>query len=143
MIGEQLVSELDNQLKIVIKISGLMLAGICLALVLHSRDSVLFGMAVGIATGMYNSITLAKRIKRLPNFSPDVAKKYMRKGLSLRLGLIMIVLFFTGNKLPFISLYGVGAGLLVPYAVSILVSMFDSFRLYRQSEAFIKKYYSH
>ncbi|MFZ5634703.1 MAG: ATP synthase subunit I [Bacillota bacterium] len=133
--------ELDNQLRRVVKISGAILAGAGLALVLYPRDGLVWGLAVGIMVGIYNSITLAGRIKNLPGLSPDAARKYMKRGLFFRLGLIMAVLFFITYRLPFVNLLAVGAGILVPSCVSLNLSIVESLRLYRQSEAFMKKYY--
>ncbi|MCL6612677.1 MAG: ATP synthase subunit I [Peptococcaceae bacterium] len=141
MFGDKPVPELDSQLKRTIKISLCILAGVCLALGFDPRDGVFWGLAIGIATGIYNSVTLARRIKRLPGLSPDSAKKFMKRGLVFRLGLIMAVLLFVSQRLPSVNLLGVGAGLLVPYYVSINLSLVESFRLYRRSQAFMKRYY--
>jgi hypothetical protein len=135
------VPELDNQLRGVLKISGFILTGICLALVLYPGDSLLWGMAVGTAAGVLNSVFLALRIERLPELRPDAAKRHMKIGLTMRLCLIMAVLFFVAGRLPFVSLSGVGAGLLIPYSVSVIISVIETWRLYRQSNAFLKKYY--
>ncbi|MHB8155837.1 MAG: ATP synthase subunit I [Desulfocucumaceae bacterium] len=141
MFGTQSVPELDSQLRQVLKYSGFILIGICLGLFFYPEDAVLWGMVVGTATGIYNSIMLTIRIKRLPDLSPEAAKKHMKKGLTMRLSMIMAVLFLVSQKLTFISLFGMGAGLLIPYCVSIIISVVENFRLYRQSEAFARKYY--
>lgn len=118
-----------------------MLVGVCVALFVYPGDSVLWGLAVGIATGIYNQVVLAKRIKRLPDLSPEAAKKHMNRGLTIRLVMIMAVLFLVSQRLPFVNLFGVGAGILIPSCVSILISMVETYRMYKQSSAFIKKYY--
>ncbi|KJS15129.1 MAG: hypothetical protein VR69_14620 [Peptococcaceae bacterium BRH_c4b] len=142
MSGTQPVPELDNQLKIVLKYSGLVMIGLCLALILYPGDTMLYGMITGLAVGIFNSVTLTKRIKRLAYLHPDAARKHMKRGLTMRLGLIMIVLFFLVREAPFVSLYGVGAGLLIPSAIAIILSMVETYTLHRQSNEFIKKYYS-
>lgn len=141
LLGGRPVPELDNQLRRVLAISGMILAGFGTALVLYPRHGILWGVAIGIIVGIYNSITLSSRIKNLPDLSRDAARKQMNKSLIFRFGLIMAVLFFVSQRLPFVSLLAVGAGILVPTYVSITLSMAESFRLYRQSEAFIRKYY--
>ncbi len=141
MFGDKPVPELDGQLKSTLKISLFILAGVCLALGFYPRDGVVWGVAVGIVTGMLNSINLARRIKRLPDLSQDAAKKYMKRGLVFRFGLIMAVLFFIGQRLPFINLLGVGAGILVPYYVSVTLSIIQTYRLNRQSQAFMRRFY--
>ncbi|KJR95981.1 MAG: hypothetical protein VR68_16525 [Peptococcaceae bacterium BRH_c4a] len=140
MFGQP-VPELDKQLRSVLKYSGYLLVGICLALFFYPRDSMLWGLAVGIGTGIYNVVVLAKRIKRLPDLSPDGAKKHMKKGLAIRLAMIMAVLFLVSQRLSFISLPGVGAGVLVPSCISMIVSIFETYRQHRESEVFLKKYY--
>lgn len=141
MFGDTPVPELDNQLRRTIKITSVILAGVCLALVFYPQEGILWGVAIGIATGIYNSVTLARRIKRLPDFSFDTAKKFMKKGLILRLGLIMAVLFFIGQRLPFVSLLAVGAGILVPGYVTMVLSIVESIKLNRQSQVLLKKLY--
>jgi len=140
MFGQP-VPELDKQLKSVLKYSGYLLVGICLALFFYPQDSMLWGLMVGICTGIYNVVVLAKRIKRLPDLSPDASKKHMKKGLTIRLVMIMAVLFLVSQRLSFISLPGVGAGLLIPSCISMIVSIFETYRQYRESEVFLKKYY--
>lgn len=142
MLGTQPVPELDNQLKSVLKYSGLVMIGLCLALILYPGDTMLYGMITGLAVGIFNSVTLTKRIKKLSALLPDAAKKHMKRGLTMRLGLIMMVLFFLVTRAPFVSLYGVGAGLLIPSTIAIILSMIETYTLYRQSNEFIKKYYS-
>lgn len=141
VFGTHSVPELDNQLRQVLKFSGFMLLGICLALFFYPDDTLLWGMVVGIATGIYNSITLAKRIKQLPDLSYDAAKKHMKKGLTMRLILIMAVLFLASSRFPFINLFGIGAGILIPSCIAIILSMVESFKLYRQSADLFRKYY--
>lgn len=142
MFDTQPVPELDNQLKNVLKYSGLVMIGLCLTLILYPSDTLLYGMIIGLAVGIFNSITLTNRIKRLAYLSPDAAKKDMKRGLAMRMGLIMIVLFFLVIKMPFVSLHGVGAGLLIPSSITIILSMVETYTLNRQSNEFIKKYYS-
>ncbi|GBF35642.1 ATP synthase protein I2 [Desulfocucumis palustris] len=142
MFGPMTVPELDNHLRNTLKYAGFIMIGLCLALILYPGDSLLYGMVIGLAVGIFNSITLTKRIKKLPELLPDAAKKHMKRGLTMRLGLIMIVLFFLVSKLPFVSLFGVGAGLLIPSCISIILSMIETVTLYRQSGEFIRKYYS-
>lgn len=141
MLGGRPVPELDNQLRRVLKISGIILAGFGPALVFFPRDGILWGVAIGIMVGIYNSITLAGRIKNLPDLSREGARKHMNKSLVFRFGLIMAVLFFVSQRLPFINLLAVGAGILVPSCVSITLSIVESFRLNRQPGVFLRKFY--
>lgn len=139
MFGLKSVPELDNQLRDVLKYSGCILAGICLGLFFYPSDGMLWGIAVGLATGIYNSIMLAVRLVRLPDLSLEKGKKHMKKGAAIRLAMIVAVLFFVSTRLTFVSLYGVGAGLLVPYCVSTIIGGVETFRRCRQSEAFTRK----
>jgi len=125
MFGQP-VPELDKQLRSVLKYSGYLLVGICLALFFYPRDSMLWGLVVGIGAGIYNSVVLAKRIKKLPDLSPDSARKHMKQGLTLRLVMIMALLFLVSQRLSFISLPGVGAGLLIPACISTIVSAIET-----------------
>lgn len=135
------IPELDNQVRRVTKISGMILAGFGLAIFLYPRDGMLWGIAIGIMVGIYNSIMLARRIRNLPDLSPEAGKSYMKKGLVFRLGLIMAVLLLVSQRMPFVNLLAVGAGLLVPYYVSINLSLVENIRLCRQSQAFLRKFY--
>ncbi len=141
MIYGKPVPELDNQLRKTVRYSLFILAGVFLLLAFHPQNGIVWGAAVGIMVGVYNSVTLARRIKNIPGLRPGAARKHMNWGLVFRLGLIMAVLFFISQRLPFINLLAVGAGILVPTYVSVTLSVAESMRLYRQSEAFLKKYY--
>lgn len=140
MFGTQQVPELDNQLRKLLKISGYMLVFFCLALVLYPNDSVLWGLIIGMVLGIYNSITLAKRIKQIPEISFNASSKVMKWNLTFRMGLILAVLYFVANRLPFVSILGMGAGILLPSCLLICSSVFETYKQYRQSEAYIRKY---
>lgn len=140
MLGHP-VPELDNQLRYVLRFSGCLLVGICIALFIYPGDSMLWGLAVGTVTGIYNSFALARRIKRVPDLSPGAAKKHMNWGLALRFTMIMAVLFFVSQRLPFVNLLGVGAGILIPSCISTVVAVVDTYRMNKRSEVFMKKYY--
>ncbi|NTW05142.1 MAG: hypothetical protein HGA27_03350 [Peptococcaceae bacterium] len=138
MLGQEAIPELDNQLKQTIKFSVYILAVACLFLGFDPRDGVLWGLIIGIIVGIYNSITLVKRIKYLPKLNPESAQKFMKVRFVFRMGLIMAVLFFLGRRLPFVSLLGVGAGILIPYYVSFSISVVETFKLYQDSRALRK-----
>ncbi|MCL5056406.1 MAG: ATP synthase subunit I [Actinobacteria bacterium] len=140
MFGLKPIPELDNQLRNVLKYSGCILVGIGLGLFFYPSDGMLWGLAIGLGTGIYNSIVLAVRIKRLPDLSPEKGNKHIKKGMAMRLTMIIAVLFFVSTRLSFVSLFGVGAGLLVPYCVSTIAGVVDTIRGYRQSEAFARKF---
>lgn len=141
MFGMQSITELDNQLRNVLIYSGCVLAGVCLGLFFYPSDGMLWGIAIGLATGIYNSVVLAIRIRRLPDLSREKAKKHMKKGLIVRFTMIIAVLFLVSQRLPWISLNGVGAGLLIPYGISTILGIISALRLYRQSQALARKYY--
>jgi len=136
------VPELDNQLKSVVKYSLYILAGVCLFLVFYPRDGVVWGIFAGILTGIYNAVVSAGRIKRLPTLSREAGNKHIKKGMVLRLVFIMAVLFLISTRLPFISLCGVGAGILIPTAVSTVISLVDTYKLYKRSMPRVKKNYN-
>jgi len=141
VFGMQSTAELDNQLRNVLIYSGCILAGVSLGLFFYPNDGMLWGIAIGLATGIYNSIVLAVRIRRLPDLSREKAKKHMKKGLVVRFTMIIAVLFLVSQRLPWISLNGVGAGLLIPYGISTILGIISALRLYRQSQALARKYY--
>lgn len=140
MFGQP-VPELDNQLRSVLRFSGCLLVGFCIALFIYPGDSVLWGLVVGMVTGIYNQVVLAKRIKRIPQLTPGMARKHMNWGIAIRLTMIMAVLLLVSQRLPFISLFGVGAGILIPSCISVMVSVVETYRMNKQSEAFMKKFY--
>ncbi|MFZ5597555.1 MAG: ATP synthase subunit I [Bacillota bacterium] len=117
------------------------MAGVFLALFFYPADGMLWGIAIGTATGMYNCFMLVVRIKRLPDLSLEKGKKHMKRGMVIRLSMVMAVLFLVTTRLPHVSLYGVGAGLLIPYCISTIVGVVDTVRQYRQSQMLMRKYY--
>ena len=104
--------DFDGQLARTLKISGFILAFLCLALFFRLQDPVLWGFVIGIAVGMWNAFFLGKRLRAIVQMAVPKAKAHMRVGFALRLSIIFSVLFFVGRT-NWINLYATGAGLFV------------------------------
>lgn len=132
------VPELDNQLKRTIKISLYILAVLLLILALFPGQRFILGLALGIPIGIYNSITLARRIKSLGELYSDNASGFMKTGPLLRTGLVMAVLFLVSQRMPAVDLLGLGLGIIIPVGVTVTLSIIESIWLSRNSQVYPK-----
>ena len=104
--------DFDGQLVKTLKISGVILVFLFLAVVYQPGNSVIWGFLVGVAVGMWNAFFLGKRLRAIVQMAVPKAKAHMRVGFALRLSIIFSVLFFVGRT-NWINLYATGAGLFV------------------------------
>ncbi len=143
MLFFQTVPEVDKHVRRILKYAGLLMVIFCIWAFFFPEEGLFYGLLVGLGIGIFNVITLAKRIKNLPTHRPDMARRSMGWGLTMRFGLIMVVLFWVQLKFPIVNLFGVIAGLLIPYAISSILSIIDNCILYyKKSNGIVKKYYT-
>ncbi|MDD3653241.1 MAG: ATP synthase subunit I [Desulfotomaculaceae bacterium] len=112
--------DFNGQLVKALKISGLLMLLLILVLVSRPGDHIVWGLVVGIATGMWSAFFLAKRLNFTEKADINKARMQIHIGLGLRLLLIMAVLFvvaWTG----WVSIFATAAGIFVPHVVFIIV----------------------
>jgi len=104
--------DFDGQLARTLKISGFILAFLCLALFFRLQDPVLWGFVIGTAVGMWNAFFLGKRLRSIVHLMAPQANSRMKAGFAMRLSIVFAVLFFVARN-GWINLYAAAAGLFV------------------------------
>lgn len=94
--------------------------------IINPWDPVILGFVLGSIVGVINANFLVRRMRGLTQLALEKegldqakAKMYMRVGFYPRMGMIIAVVFLA-SKISFISLYGMGAGLLLPTLVTVV-----------------------
>ncbi|SHF05731.1 ATP synthase I chain [Desulfofundulus australicus DSM 11792] len=133
------VPELDNQLKRTTCITGGLLALVLLAIAFNPGDSLAWGLFLGLATGLYNTISLALRVKRLGSVERSTARGYMRQGLIMRLVLVMVVVLLAG-RVARVNVWWLGAGMLLVPCITAVDAALRAVRLSRAEEGTFSKF---
>lgn len=143
MFGGQNIPKVDGHVKNILKYCGLLLVLLAIWLLISPKDTWLYGVMVGIGVGMFNSITLAKRIKNLPYKKSISSKRSMSFGLSMRFTLIIAVLFLVSQQMPSLNLLSVLIGLLIPIVVSNFLAIGENLKeYYKRENNLSEKYYT-
>lgn len=116
------LAELDRQIAVTLRACGLVILIMAVVVALWPQDRLLRGVLLGLATGTYNMYTLGNRVRQMAALAGDAARGAMKRGLAMRLGLIVAVLYLAWQSAWF-NLYGVGAGLLVPSVIATLAGI--------------------
>ncbi|SHJ23756.1 ATP synthase subunit I [Desulfofundulus thermosubterraneus] len=132
------VPELDNQLKRTTRITGGLMTLVLLAIAANPGDSLAWGLFLGLATGLYNTISLALRIKRLGSQDRSGARSYMRQGLIMRLALVAVVVLLAG-RVAHVNVYWLGAGLLAVPCITAVDAALRAARLSRSEGGVFSK----
>lgn len=111
--------DFDGQLVKTLKVSGVVLLFLSLAVIYQPGNPVILGFLVGIAMGMWNAFFLGKRLRAIVQMAVPKANAHMKVGFALRLSIIFAVMFFVART-NWINLYAAGAGLfIVPVVFTI------------------------
>lgn len=119
MLGAQIIPNLEVQLKRTVKSTAIIVGFMALALVLDFRNGVYQGLFIGSLISLQNAILLSKRIKKASTIK-DVGKaiSYMRRGLFIRLIIIMATLWLS-IRIPSVSVNATAVGLFVAPVMSV------------------------
>lgn len=112
--------DFSGQLTRALKISGLLMALLIFVLVLRPKDLVMWGLVVGIATGIWSAFFLGKRLNFAQKVDINKARVQIHVGLGLRLLLIMAVLFIVAWT-GWVNIFATAAGIFVPHVVFIFL----------------------
>jgi len=116
------MQDFNSQLTKSLKISALLLALLCLALVLYPGDPIIWGLAIGIATGMASAFFLGNRANRAVDMDIDQGKVQIMAGAVFRLLFIIAVLYLV-FRTGWISLLATAGGIFTVHGVFILLSL--------------------
>ncbi|AQS60381.1 ATP synthase subunit I [Desulforamulus ferrireducens] len=119
MLGAQIIPNLEVQLKRTVKSTAIIVAFMALALILDLQNGVYQGLFIGSLISLQNAILLSKRIKKASTMK-DVGKaiSYMRRGLFIRLIIIMATLWLS-IRIPSVSVNATAVGLFVAPVMSV------------------------
>ena len=129
------IRNIDEQLKRTTRVTGLILLLALPGLIINPGDALILGFIVGGIFGIINCILLVKRMNLLidlmtqTDISKQKAKAFMRRGFYPRMALIIGIIALAG-QVDFLSIYGVGAGLLVPTVITVLDASLALYRYY-------------
>ena len=113
--------DFNSQLIKSLKISGFIMALLCLALVMYPGDPIIWGLLIGIATGMASAFFLGNRANRAVDMDIDQGKIQIIGGSILRLLFIIVVLYFV-NRVGWINLFATAGGIFAVHGVFIALA---------------------
>ncbi|MGQ9558571.1 MAG: ATP synthase subunit I [Desulfurispora sp.] len=116
------LEELDRQIAVTLRACGLAILLLAVVVAVWPQDRLLRGVLLGLSAGTYNMYTLGNRVRQIAVLTGDAARGAMKRGLAMRLGLIVAVLYLAWQS-GWFNLYGVGAGLLVPSVIAALAGI--------------------
>lgn len=126
--------DIEHQFARTIRFTVLILAVSCAGLFWNPRDPVIWGFVVGGLVGILNAFFLVRRMRRMVELREDKARAYMRHNFYTRMGLVIAVVFFA-SRVDFLSVYGVGAGLLLVSCVTVVDAVVTLNRYYAARNA--------
>jgi len=134
------IRNIDEQLKRTTGIMGFILLLTLPGLVMNPGDSLILGFIVGGIFGIISCILLVRRMNMLielmkqTDINQQKAKAFMRAGFYPRMALIVGIIALAG-QVDFLSIYGVGAGLLVPTVITVVDANIALYRYYTARDA--------
>ncbi|WP_347489368.1 ATP synthase subunit I [Desulfoscipio sp. XC116] len=134
------IRNIDQQLTRTTRIMGFIILLTLPGLIISPGDALILGFIVGGIFGIINCIFLVKRMNMLVQLMKETdigqkkAKAFMRAGFYPRMALIVGIIALAG-RVDFLSIYGVGAGLLVPTVITVLDANLALYRYYTARDA--------
>ncbi|MDD4238685.1 MAG: ATP synthase subunit I [Desulfotomaculaceae bacterium] len=104
--------DFDGQLARTLRIVACLLVFFCLSLLIRPQDQVLWGLGIGIATGMWNAFFLGKRLRNIVSMVVPSAYAHMKAGYAMRISISIAVLYLV-SRTDSINLYAAAAGIFV------------------------------
>ncbi len=129
------IRNIDEQLKRTISIMGFILLLTLSGLIINPGDPLILGFIIGGIFGIISCILLVRRMNMLielmtqTDISQQKAKAFMRAGFYPRMALIVGIIALA-SRVDYLSIYGVGAGLLVPTVITVLDANLALYRYY-------------
>lgn len=135
---------IDEQLKRTTGIMGVIILFIVPGLLINPGDPLILGFIIGSICGIINCILLVRRMHVLIDLITQIditkhkAKAFMWVGFLPRMALIIGIIALAG-QVDFLSIYGVGAGLLVPTVITVLDANLALYRYYTAPQNAVDK----
>lgn len=134
------IRNIDQQLTRTTRAMVLIVVILLPVLIISHGHPLILGLIVGGVFGILNGFFLVRRMNMLVDLlkERDVdqkkAKAFMRGGFYPRIGMVVGIIFLA-SQVDFISVYGVGAGLLVPTAITVMDANVVLYRYYTARNA--------
>ena len=116
------MQDFNSQLKKSLKMSGVLLALLCLVLISRPGDPIIWGLLIGIATGMASAFFLGNRANRAVTMDVDQGKIQIMAGAVFRLLFIIAVLYFV-FRTGWISLLATAGGIFIVHGIFMFVTL--------------------
>jgi len=135
------IRNIEQQLTRTTRIMVMVLILTLPGLIINPGDTLILGFIVGGIFGIINGYFLVKRMNSLvdlmrqkESIDRNKAKAFMRAGFYPRMGMIIGIIALA-SRVDFISVYGVGAGLLVPTVITVVDANIALYRYYTARDA--------
>lgn len=134
------VRNINHQFTRTTRITGLVGALMIPGTILYPGEPLILGFLVGAVFGLLNSFFLVRRINTLAELTLNKkadqkqAKVFMRAGAWPRFGMVVAICAFA-SQVDFLSVYGVGAGLLIPTAITVVDANLALYKYYAARDA--------
>ena len=131
------IRDIGEQFTRTTRITGVFGALLIPGTLLYPGDPLILGILVGAIFGLLNGYFLIRRVNVMADLvlgkkaDHKQAKVFMQAGVWPRLGMIVAICAFA-SQADFLSVYGVGAGLLLPTAITVVDA---NLALYRHRSA--------
>ena len=116
------MQDFNSQLIKSLKIAGILLALLCVALVTRPGNPIIWGLLIGVATGMASAFFLGNRANRAVEVDVDQGKVQLMAGAVFRLLFIIVVLYCV-YRTGWIDLLATAAGIFVVHGIFIFVTL--------------------
>ena len=116
------MQDFNSQLKKSLRISAILLALLCLALIMRPGDPLVWGLLIGVATGMASAFFLGNRANRAVEVDVDQGKVQIMAGAVFRLLFIILILFLV-FRTGWINLIATAIGIFTVHGIFIFVTL--------------------
>jgi len=134
------IRSIDIQMKRTALFMGLIILCTIPGLVVSPGDPLIFGFILGSIGGLLNGYLLTRRMRVLfdtmakVGMSQAKAKSFARAGFVPRF-LLVVCIIALASQTDFISIYGVGAGLLIPTLITVADANIALYRYFSARDA--------
>ncbi len=137
------IRDIGEQFTRTARVMGVLGALLVPGTILYPGNPLILGILVGAIFGLLNSYFLVRRINTLADLvlnkkaDQKKAKIFMQAGVWPRLGMTIAICAFA-SQVDFLSVYGVGAGLLLPTAITVVDANLALYRYHSVRDAIDK-----
>jgi len=134
------IRNINQQFTRTTRIMGLLGALALPGTILYPGDPLILGFLVGAFFGLLNIFFLMRRVNTLADLvlnkkaGQKKAKAFMQAGVWPRFGMVVAICAFA-SQVDFLSVAGVGAGLLMPTVITVVDANLALYRYYAAGDA--------